>query len=91
MISNSSNSVPVVRVFALGGLDEKLYEGDMKSILDWMKEHPFKEAPLLDTKEWIEKIAGEPFSYKDYTDYLTKKYADLYHLSQEDIDREKGN
>ncbi len=60
--------------------EEEIAKGDMKSILNWMKQNVFSRAALLDTKPWIEQITGRPFSADDYVLYLKRKFASLYRL-----------
>lgn len=60
--------------------NQRISDGEMKDILNWMKQNVFARASLLDTKEWIERITGEKFSPKRYVDYLKKKFARLYRL-----------
>ena len=52
--------------------------GDFAPINDWNKEHIWKHGCLFTPGELLEKVLGEPFDPFVYTDYLEKKYGELY-------------
>lgn len=79
-LGNALNCIYVKRMDKELDLNRIVSEGNMNAILSWMKENVFKKAPLLDTKDWIKEISGEDFSAKDYVDYLTAKFSEIYHL-----------
>ena len=60
--------------------DEVVSKGDFKTINNWLKEHVFKEANHLDSKEWIKKITNKDLTAKDFIEYLNEKYKDIYDL-----------
>jgi hypothetical protein len=80
-LGNALNCIYVKRMCKEIDFNKVVSEGKMNIILNWMKENVFKKASLLDTKEWIENISGESFSAKDYIDYLTAKFSEIYHLN----------
>ncbi len=53
---------------------------EMKPILDWLSERIYRHGRLLRPGDIVPSITGEPFSARYYTDYLTKKFSELYHL-----------
>ena len=61
-----------------GGLDQVLKEGRMDLVKDWMTKRVFKNACLLDPKDWIKSITHKDFSSKEFIDYLDKKYKGIY-------------
>lgn len=61
-----------------GGLDQVLKEGRMDLVKDWMTKRVFKNACLLDSKDWIKSITHKEFSSKEFIDYLDKKYKGIY-------------
>jgi carboxypeptidase Taq len=79
-IGNALNAMYLKKLDSEIGFEKTVRAGKMDTILAWMKENVFKTAPLLDTKDWIKAITGKEFSAKDYVDYLTKKYTEVYHL-----------
>ncbi len=54
--------------------------GTLKPISDWLSERIYQYASMYDPKDLFEKVCGEPFDPKYYTDYLEKKYSDIYRL-----------
>ena len=81
-LGNALNCIYVKALDKDVDLKKTLLAGHMDTILDWMKNHVFKKAALLNTKDWIKEISGEEFSALPYVDYLTKKYTEIYHLKQ---------
>jgi len=61
-------------------VDECLRRGDLGPINDWNREHIWQYGRLYRPGELFEKAAGEAFDPAVYTDYLEKKYAELYDL-----------
>ena len=53
---------------------------EMKPILDWLSERIYRHGRLLRPGDIVPSITGEPFSARYYTDYLTKKFSELYCL-----------
>ena len=62
----------VVAAVADGGLDR---------VAEWLKEHVFSCASMLDPDEWIRAVTGESLNVDYYLDYLEKKYSDIYALN----------
>ena len=60
--------------------DDVVSKGDFKTIIEWLKEHVFKEANHLDSKEWIRRITNKDLTAKDFIEYLNEKYQDIYDL-----------
>lgn len=61
-------------------IESALREGHINKINDWMKEHVYKKAAMLTSKEWIKDITGRNFTTEDFLDYLEEKYGSLYEL-----------
>ena len=53
---------------------------DLQPILDWLTERIYRFGSLKKPATYVPEITGEPFTAKYYTDYLTKKYTELYDL-----------
>ena len=61
-------------------VDACLQAGDFAPINDWNREHIWKYGCLIKPGELLESALGEPFDPTYYTDYLEKKYSELYSL-----------
>ncbi len=55
--------------------------GELGIINDWMTEHVFKRAALLDSDAWIKEITGQSLSPDDFLNYLEEKYGAIYGLN----------
>lgn len=56
-------------------------EGDLKRILEWLKERVFAHASTTDPDQWIRRITGKSLNVNYYLDYLEKKFSALYELN----------
>ncbi len=56
-----------------------LEKGDLAPITDWLRGHIHKYGSLYDPRELFERVCGK-FDAKYYTDYLTKKFTEIYDL-----------
>jgi carboxypeptidase Taq len=54
--------------------------GNLAVITAWLKAHIHRFGCLYDPGVLLEMACGEPFDPKYYTDYLTKKYSEIYDL-----------
>jgi carboxypeptidase Taq len=61
-------------------LDEHLRAGDFSVLLGWMHDHVHQYGSLYPPAELIEHATGKPLSAKDYVNYLTQKYDEIYEL-----------
>ena len=61
-------------------VDAVAASGSLKPISDWLSERIYQYASMYDPKELFEKVCGAPFDPTYYTDYLEKKYSDIYKL-----------
>ena len=55
-------------------------KGNLKPIVEWLTEHIYRFGCRKDPTALMEEAFGAPFDPTYYTDYLTKKYSELYHL-----------
>lgn len=53
--------------------------GDLSPVTNWLKEKVHRFGGLLTPAEVLKNACGE-FDPSIYTDYLVKKYSELYHL-----------
>jgi carboxypeptidase Taq len=61
-------------------VDDLLREGRTEEIFAWLKEHVQHWGAFLSTDEIIRRACGEDFSPRFWTEYITKKYTELYRL-----------
>ena len=54
--------------------------GDFSPITAWLEEHIWKFGAMYDPMELLERAVGEPFNPKYFTDYLEKKFTEIYGL-----------
>ena len=54
--------------------------GEFQPVIDWLTERIYRYGRRLDPKDLIERAMEAPFDPAYYTDYLTNKYSELYHL-----------
>ena len=59
-------------------VDACLAKGDFAPINAWNREHIWKYGCLKKSNDLLESALGEPFDPTVYTDYLEKKYCELY-------------
>ena len=55
-------------------------EGNLKPIVEWLTEHIYRFGCLKEPTALMEEVFGAPFDPTFYTDYLTKKFTELYNL-----------
>ena len=63
----------------LGDIWTDVAEGDLSRITGWLKENIHRHASLKKPGALFEEVCGK-FDAAYYTDYLTKKYTELYNL-----------
>lgn len=61
-------------------VDAVCASGTLKPISDWLGEHIYQYASLYDPNVILEKACGAPFDPTYYTDYLERKFSDIYKL-----------
>ncbi|MBQ6172409.1 MAG: carboxypeptidase M32 [Clostridia bacterium] len=61
-------------------VEKCMYSGNFKPINEWNRNHIWKYGRILKPEELLEKALGEPFDPTVYTDYLEKKYTEIYNL-----------
>jgi len=61
-------------------LEGCIREGNMAPIHDWLSEHIWKYGRSKDPAELIRLACGAPFDPSFYTDYLEKKFTEIYGL-----------
>ena len=61
-------------------VDAVCASGTLKPISDWLGKRIYQYASMYDPDVIFEKACGASFDPKYYTDYLEKKYSDIYKL-----------
>ena len=77
----SAYGVQMLRIMQqeLGDIFADVTKGDLSGITGWLKEHIHRYASFKKPGELFEAACGR-FDPKFYTDYLTEKFSELYHL-----------
>lgn len=63
-------------------VEEAIRQGDLKTIVGWLTKHIHQFGALHTPADLIKNIAGEGLDATYYTDYLVKKFSELYKLKQ---------
>ncbi len=59
-------------------VDDCMKNGNFAPINEWNRENIWKYGRLMEPNDLLDKVLGEPFDPFVYTDYLEKKYSELY-------------
>ncbi len=59
---------------------ETVKKGELKPVNDWLEEHIWRYGCLYKPAELMERAFGGPFDPKYYTDYLERKFTEVYGL-----------
>ena len=72
--------VAKLRMYGAACVDMALVaQGKLSQVTAWLREHIHRYASFKKPGELFREVCGE-FDAKYYTDYLTKKYSELYGL-----------
>ncbi len=63
----------------IGDIWQDVAKGDLSKVTAWLKENIHRHAAFHKPTELFESVCG-PFDARYYTEYLTKKYSELYGL-----------
>lgn len=58
-----------------------LSRGELAPIVGWLGEHLYRHGRRYEPSELLKRVCGAPFDPVFYTDYLSEKFRDVYHLS----------
>ena len=61
-------------------LDTALEKGELGKVSDWLTEHIWQYGREKSPRWLVENACGAPFDPKYFTDYLTRKYSEIYRL-----------
>ena len=63
----------------LGDINQDVAKGDLSRVTGWLREHIHRHASFVKPGPLFKQVCGE-FDPTYFTDYLTKKYSELYNL-----------
>jgi carboxypeptidase Taq len=58
--------------------ERKIEQKNLLFIRDWLREHVHRKGRLLEPKQLIEEVSGQPFSEKPFINHLYSKYQKIY-------------
>ena len=61
-------------------VDDLVSTGHFRPILDWLTERVYGYGRLIQPKELVRHIAGEPLNAQPWIDYATEKFTEVYNL-----------
>ena len=65
---------------AMPEMSAQMASGDFSGILSWLREHVHAHGRRYLRDELMQRATGKPLGTAAYTDYLTRKYGELYRL-----------
>ncbi|MBI9109293.1 MAG: carboxypeptidase M32 [Spirochaetales bacterium] len=65
---------------ALPGMDDDVRAGEFKHILGWLRENIHQHGMIYPASELCRRVTGEDLNPSYFTDYLEKKYGEVYGL-----------
>ena len=77
-IGNAYNAMYYKEIKKAMDFDGAIRKGDFAAINGWMRENVFKYANELTPDEWIKRLTKRSLTAKDFLEYLTEKYSDIY-------------
>jgi carboxypeptidase Taq len=60
--------------------DKKIENGDLSSILNWLRSNIHKHGKKYEPNELLKKVTGEKLNVDYFMDYLKEKYSKVYKL-----------
>ncbi|TND01735.1 MAG: carboxypeptidase Taq [Bacteroidetes bacterium] len=65
---------------AVPGLEKQIESGELKPLLDWLREHVHRHGKTYTADELCMRITGEKLNFAHFMNYARKKYAGIYEL-----------
>jgi carboxypeptidase Taq len=65
---------------ALPDLEERIEQGELTPLRDWLREHVHRHGRKLESAEIVQRATGRPIEIGPYVRYLREKYGDIYGL-----------
>jgi carboxypeptidase Taq len=63
---------------AMPGLDERIEDGDLRALRDWLRENVHRHGRKFTAPELVERAVGGPIDAAPYVRYLERKAQDIY-------------
>lgn len=70
----------MVKMLETVDVDKALESGDLTPITDWLTEHIWKFGGTYDPMDLLERCCEAPFDPEFFTEYLERKFSDIYNL-----------
>ena len=64
----------------IDGLEQEIEKGNMKPLLNWLRENVHQYGKLYSAEDLCKKITGEPLKFQYFMDYAKEKYNFIYDL-----------
>ncbi|QTA38858.1 carboxypeptidase M32 [Thermosipho ferrireducens] len=64
----------------ISDFDERILQGDFKSILNWLREKIHSKGKIYEPLELLKNVTGEDLNPEYYANYITKKFTMIYNL-----------
>jgi carboxypeptidase Taq len=61
-------------------IPKEIAEGQFGSLLGWLRENVHRSGRKLEPQELIQHATGSPLNVKPYTDYLRRKFSEIYEI-----------
>jgi carboxypeptidase Taq len=61
-------------------VEQKISKGDFQEILEWLRKNIHRQGKTYRAKDLVKKVTGETLSEKHWSDYIRKKYSEIYSL-----------
>jgi carboxypeptidase Taq len=65
----------------IGDLDERLAEGDLAGLREWLREHVHRHGAKFSMPELLARVTGGPIAVEPFVDYLRRKLSDVYAIT----------
>jgi carboxypeptidase Taq len=62
------------------GIEKQIQKGNLKPVLDWLREKIHKHGSMKLADELIQEVCGKSLSEKDFLEYLDEKYSKIYSI-----------
>lgn len=70
----------MVKMLETVDVDQVIESGDLTPITDWLTEHIWKFGGTYDPMDLLERCCEAPFDPEFFTEYLERKFSDIYDL-----------
>jgi carboxypeptidase Taq len=65
------------------GLEQEIEKGNLKPLLDWLRENVHRHGKFYSAEELCVRITGEKLNFRYFMDYARAKYSKLYPIKAE--------